>query len=53
MKRYPPPVHRLDEAGCLGVIPQRLAQLTHTDGEHDLTHCRLRPEGLEQGRFGE
>jgi hypothetical protein len=49
----PAPVHRLDEVWGLGVIPQRLAQLTNADGQHDLTDRRLRPQGLEQGVFGE
>jgi hypothetical protein len=49
----PAPVHRLDEVWGLGVIPQRLAQLTNTDGQHDLADRRLQPQGLEQGVFDE
>ena len=47
------PVHRLDKARHPGVITQRLAQLAHADGQRHLAHRRLRPEGLEQSRFGE
>jgi hypothetical protein len=47
------PVHRLDKARPPGVIPQRLAQLAHADGQYHLAHRRLRPEGLEQGRLDE
>jgi hypothetical protein len=47
------PVHRLDKAGCVGGIAEHLAQFTDTDGQDDLAHHRLRPEGLQQHRFGE
>jgi hypothetical protein len=52
-KAVPAPIHRLDKAGGPGVIAQRLPQLPDTDGQHDLAHHRLRPEGLQQGRLGE
>jgi hypothetical protein len=31
---------------------QRLAQLTNADGQRRLTHCRVRPDCLQQGVFG-
>ena len=49
----PPPMHRLDEPRGLRRLPQHLAQLANAAGEHGVTHHRLRPDGLQQGLFGD
>jgi hypothetical protein len=47
------PVHGLDEPRRFRVIPKSLAQLADADHQHHITHRRLGPDSIEQGRLGD
>jgi hypothetical protein len=49
----PPPVHRLDEAGRLHVVAQRLPDLAQVRLEHRLAHMHPCPQGVEEVVLGD
>src|SRR5262245_55179951 len=49
----PPPMDRPDEPRGLRGLAQRLAQLANACGQHALAHYGVRPDGLQQGLFGD
>ena len=45
-------MHRGNPLRRFRCLPQRLTQFVHAGLQHTIAHCRLRPDGVEEGLFG-